>query len=139
MTMKKPIITYGKNNSTVKRKLEIDDDESRSVLKPRNPFDKNITVSTITNQALKPKKTTIQPTKKKLIQTCLVFGQKSKRIKCPICLMDYQQSSTEDVAIHNQFHLNFIKGLQWNGKTKGIISIKSTAPMSLWKRVNIYY
>lgn len=52
---------------------------------------------------------------KKLTQTFLDLGQKNLvSVQCPECLMHYNKSFQDDISLHKKFHLQYLKGYNFN-------------------------
>ena len=60
--------------------------------------------------------------KKKILQSVLNLGQKNAVHICKECLMEYNSTLPDDIALHKRYHLSVLNALSWNVR---LLSLKS--------------
>lgn len=53
---------------------------------------------------------------KKIMQSVLNLGQKNAIHVCKECLMEYNTTLLDDIALHKRYHLSVLNALSWNVK-----------------------
>lgn len=76
----------------------------------------------------------------KFKQTYLDLGQKNLiSVQCPDCLMHYNKSFPDDINLHKKFHMNYLKGFNFNLKIDEE-NVMEMAPKDLmkWSKFRFY-